>query len=180
MSSALRYVATSAAVVLALVLGACGGSDDDPVPTPAVAAPAAVAEAEPPVAQEPATEQDTSQIQLAQCLRDQGLDVPDTIDGEAFAQRSPAERRRLEEALEGPCREFQAGAFGDHSPTQSQGFLDAITAFTVCLRKEGVDVPDPDPSNPFAVLHSIDQSDPRIASAAGACQDTLAAINGGG
>lgn len=171
MSSALRYLAPTLAVGLALALGACGGSDDPETPPPADGSSAASG---------PSNEQDTSRVKLTQCLREQGLDVPDTEGHGGFAQLSPAERERLEAALQGPCREYRSGAFGAAEDPQSQEFLDAITAFTVCLRKQGVDVPDPDPANPFAVLHSIDQSDPRVARAAAACQDELAALNGGG
>lgn len=114
-------------------------------------------------------EQDSSRVKLTQCLCEQGLDVPDSGGHGAFAQLSPAERECLQAALRGPCRKYQSEAFGDASEPQSQEFLDAITAFTACLRKQGVDVPDPDPNNPFGVLHSVDRSDPKIAAASAKC-----------
>ena len=69
MSSALRYLAPTLAVGLALALGACGGSDDPETPPPADESSAASG---------PSNEQDTSRVKLTQCLREQGLDVPDT------------------------------------------------------------------------------------------------------
>ncbi len=171
MSSVLRHLATTVVVGLTLAVGACGGSDSSTDASESGGSSASGATS---------NEQDSSQVKLAQCLREQGLDVPDTQGHGAFAQLSAAERKRLEAALQGPCREYQSGAFGDGSEPQSQDFLDAITAFTVCLRKQGVDVPDPDPASPFTVLHSIDQSDPKVADAAAACQDKLSALNGGG
>ncbi len=173
MTSVLRHLAPILAVGLVLVLGACGGSDDDPGTTPTSGESSSSASG-------PSNEQDTSRVKLTQCLREQGLDVPDTEGHGGFAQLNPAERERLEQALQGPCREYRSGSFGEASDPQSQEFLDAITGFTVCLREQGVEVPDPDPNNPFAVLHSIDQGDPRVARAASACQDELAALNGGG
>jgi len=171
MSSVLRHLASVIVVGLTLALGACGGSESSTGASESGGSSASSATS---------NQQDTSQVKLAQCLRDQGLDVPDTEGHGAFAQLSAAERKRLEAALQGPCREYQSGAFGDSSEPQSQEFLDAITAFTVCLREQGVEVPDPDPANPFAVLHSLDQSDPKVADAAAACQDELSALNGGG
>lgn len=170
MSPALRHLTPTIAVGLALALGACGDSDD-PTTTSSSASSSASSGT--------SNEQDTSRVKLTQCLREQGLDVPDAEGHGGFAQLSPAERERLEAALQGPCREYQSEAFGDTSEPQSPEFLDAITEFTACLRKQGVDVPDPDPSNPFAVLHSVDQSDPKIAAASAKCQDKLAALNGG-
>lgn len=172
MTAPFRHLVTAAiAAIVFAMAGGCGGSDEKGT---------ASAPAERARSSAPSTEQDTSRVKLAQCLRDQGLDVPDTEGHGAFAQLSPVERERLEAALQGPCSEYQAEAFGDTSESQDQQFLDAITGFTACLRKEGVDVPDPDPSNPFEVLHSVDQTDPRIAKAAAVCQDELAALNGGG
>ncbi len=169
MPSALRLISILALVAMATTLAACGGSGK-PQADPAPAADASSSSST-------SNEQDSATVKLTQCLRDQGLDIPDASGHGAYAQLSPADRQKLTDALQGPCRKYQSQAFGDSTEPQSQGFLDAITAFTVCLRKNGVDVPDPDPANPFSVLHSIDQSDPRVASAAAACQDKLAALN---
>jgi hypothetical protein len=124
--------------------------------------------------------QDAAQVKLLQCLREQGIDVPDAGGtDDAFAQMSPAERQRAEDALRGPCQRYAPQAFGS-SDHQSEEFLDALTTFTACLRKNGADVPDPDPENPFSVLHSLDQSDPTIAAAISACRSKLPSLNGGG
>ena len=115
-------------------------------------------------------------MKLRQCLREQGVNVPDTEGHGAFAQLSPADRQKLEAALKGPCRKYQSGSFGDASDPQSQEFLDALTKFAACMRGRGVDVADPvanDPDGPFAILHSLDQSDPKVAAASSACRDKL-------
>jgi hypothetical protein len=58
-------------------------------------------------------EQDAARVKLLQCAREQGVDVPDaSATGEAFGRLSPAERDRLQAAIEGPCREYAARAFG--------------------------------------------------------------------
>lgn len=156
----LALVASTAA------LASCGGSDTTTAATPS---PESSGSASPSTE----NEQDAASVKLNQCLREQGVDVPDTAGHGGFAQLSPADRRELEAALQGPCREYQSGAFGDTADPQTQEFLDALTRFTSCMRKQGVDVPDPKASEPFAVLHSLDQSDPRVAAAASACQDKL-------
>lgn len=118
-------------------------------------------------------------MKLIRCLRDQDIDVPDTPGPNFFAQMTPAQRQQAQVAIQGPCSKYQSDAFGDAADPQSQEFLDAITSFTVCMRKRGVKVPDPDPTNPFSVLHSLDQSNPSVAAALSKCQNKLAAINGG-
>lgn len=168
---ALVVLVVSAIVVLHLTGVVGGASDDDSATLP------------PPTAasSETSSGQDSASVKLQQCLREQGLDVPDAEGHGAYAALSPADRQRLQDALEGPCREFRSGAFSDaDEEDQSTEMLDAITGFTTCLRKNGVDVPDPDPSNPFEVLHTLDETDPKIAGAAAACQDELAVLNGGG
>lgn len=166
-SSRVRVVVV---VACAAALAACGGSDTSSGSTSSEGSSGSSSSSS------AVNKQDTAQVKLSQCLREQGVDVPDTAGHGAFAQLSPADRRKLEAALQGPCREFQSSAFGDSADPQGEEFLDALTKFAVCMRSNGVDVPDPvatDPQGPFAVLHSLDQSDPKVAAAASACQDKL-------
>jgi hypothetical protein len=159
---------TSVLAAAAATLAACG-SDSKTSDAPAAGGPSSGQ----------SNEQDSARVKLVQCLRDLGIDVPDTPGHNFFAQLTPVERQQAEDALNGPCRKYRSNAFGEASDPQSQEFLDVLTGFTVCLRKNGADVPDPDPTEPFAVLHSLDQTDPTIARAIAACQDKLAALNGG-
>ncbi len=167
----LLFAVTATAATAAL--SGCGGDDPEPAAstTPSGAATSS--------SSEPSNTQDAARVKLIQCLRDQGVDVPDTTGQNFFAQMTPAQRQQAQVAIQGPCNKYQSEAFGDAADPQSQEFLDAITSFTVCMRKQDVKVPDPDPTNPFSVLHSLDQSNPRIAAALSKCQDKLAAINGG-
>jgi hypothetical protein len=171
-SVVLRILPLLAAVAATVALAACGDSSEESTPTPSSGGSSASSAT--------SNEQDAARVKLLQCVREQGIDVPDTDrTGEAFAQLSPADRERMEAALRGPCQQYQSEAFGE-SEAHPPDFLDALTKFTVCLRENGADVPDPDPQAPFSVLHSLDQSDPTIAAAISACQDKLAALNGGG
>lgn len=171
MSFVMRFLSLFVVLASTVALAACSDSSDSPSPSSGGSS----------ASSGTSNPQDTARVKLTQCLREQGIDVPDLdATGEAFAQLSPAERQRMEAALEGPCERYSSQAFGDTHDPQSQEFLDALTTFTVCLRKNGADVPDPDPNEPFAVLHSLDQSDPTIAAALSACQDKLPSMNGGG
>lgn len=172
MSLVLKTLLLLAALASIVALTACGDSSETSSPAPSSGDSSASSAT--------SNAQDTARVKLTQCLREQGIDVPDTEEaGDAFAQLSPAERQRMEAAMDGPCQQYASQAFGDTHDPQSQEFLDALTSFTVCLRKNGADVPDPDPNNPFSVLHSLDQSDPTIAAGLAACQDKLSALNGG-
>jgi hypothetical protein len=168
MSFALRFLSPLAALAATLVLAGCGDSSEESDPTPSSGGSSATS-----------NEQDAARVKLLQCAREQGVDVPDAEGtGDAFAQLSPAEREQLEAAMQGPCQEYAAQAFGTSEGHDDQ-FLDDLTRFTACLRENGADVPDPDPSNPFSVLHSLDQSDPTIAAAIAACEDQRPALGGG-
>jgi len=171
--SRLRRPFASLLVVLAstAALAACGGSEESSDSSSSSGSSAASSSSS-----SKSTKQDTTQVKLKQCLREQGVNVPDTEGHGAFAQLSPADRQKMEAALQGPCRKYQSGSFGDASDPQSQEFLDALTKFAACMRRRGVNVADPvanDPEGPFAVLHSLDQSDPKVAAASSACRDKL-------
>jgi nitrous oxide reductase accessory protein NosL len=172
MSFVVRFLPLLAALAATVVQAGCGDSSEKSTPAPSPGGSSASSAT--------SNEQDAARVKLTQCLREQGIDVPDTgATGEAFAQLSPAERERMEAAMDGPCQKYSSQAFGDTHDPQSQEFLDALTSFTVCLRENGADVPDPDPNAPFSVLHSLDQSDPTIAAALSACRDKLPSLGGG-
>jgi hypothetical protein len=172
MSLDLRLLSLLAALVSTVALAACGDSSEK-----SSAAPSSGGS---PASSATSNAQDAARVKLMQCLREQGIDVPDAEDaGGAFSQLTPAERQKAQAALQGPCRKYASQGFGETHDPGSQEFLDALTSFTVCLRENGADVPDPDPNNPFAVLHSLDQSDPTMAAAIKACQDKRPSLGGG-
>jgi hypothetical protein len=171
MSFVPRFLSLSAVLAATVALAACGGSSGSSTTTSTSGGSSASSGT--------ANAQDAARVKLAQCVREQGIDLPDTArTGDAFAQLSPAERQRAEAALRGPCKKYASKAFGDTDP-QSPEFLDALTKYTVCLRKNGVDVPDPDPGAPRAGLMSLDQSDPTVAAAMSACEDERPSMDGG-
>jgi hypothetical protein len=108
MSFALRFLTLLAVLASVAALAACGGGSEksSPVASSGGSASSGTSNA-----------QDAARVKLTQCLREQGIDVPDNAGtGDAFAQMSPAERQRAEAALRGPCKKYASGAFGDTDP----------------------------------------------------------------
>jgi hypothetical protein len=126
---------------------------------------------------------ETARLKLSQCLREQGVDVPDapgagSSGAPVRVQLSAADRKKLQAAMQGPCKSYQAAAFGNVTPEQRQEFQDAFTKFAACMRQHGVDLPDPPAGGgargaPAAGARRIDDSDPKTKAAMTACQDKL-------
>ena len=138
---------------------------------------------------------DTEQalLDLAACMRDEGIDMDDPqIDadgnvrlGAIIRQASDADPDDIRAAMEA-CSEYLEGVtlgFRDFDITE---FQDQMLEFAGCMRDNGFDMPDPDFSNflprggargggepgggPFG---EIDPNDPGFQSALEACQDIL-------
>jgi hypothetical protein len=202
--------------VLGLVAAACGGIDDSAVasvddiegsPTATVASISDEedegninGEVEDGASEEVTTEQ--ALLDLAACMRDEGVDVDDPqIDadgnfrlGAIIRQASNADPDQIREALDA-CSEYLEGVtlgFRDFDLTELQ---DQMLEFAMCMRDNGYDMPDPDFSNfgprgtgqggegvgegPFG---EIDTRDPQYRAAFDMCQDTLSfgRFGGGG
>jgi hypothetical protein len=196
-------------VVFGLLAGACAGSGssesgvasletDD---TAVVAGEAGVVD--------PAEEVDAEQamIDLAACLRDQGLDIEDpTVDAEGNVQfggfrgaagegdEPPADRETMRAAM-GACEENLEGVVlgfggGDFDLTALE---DTMVEYAACMREHGYDMDDPDLSGigpgaggepgegagggPFG---EIDQDDPDFITANEVCDEILGGLPGGG
>jgi len=136
-------------------------------------------------------------LEFSQCMRDNGAeDFEDPIigpDGEiefklgSQGQGTPEERESMRTAFEA-CQETLAGfAFGPGSIDRS-AIEDTLYEFAVCMRDEGIDIPDPDFSNllsgeggPFG--DSVDRDDPEFLSALESCRDVFGGsfrLGGGG
>jgi hypothetical protein len=110
-------------VAAALSLAACGESGD-----PAASAADAEAKAE------------TARIRLQQCLRENGLDLPANPGSGGTRIRIDLSKAR---AAMQKCRKFQEAATESITPEQRQEFRDAFAKFAACMRKQGVDIPEP-------------------------------------
>ncbi len=166
-----RRAATAALMVGMLGLSACGGSDDSDADADAGAGGGS------PAAAGSDSQQDRAQVRLTECLREQGIDLPDP----QHVGGPPEIQEELDEALAGPCKEFQDDAFGDVSEEEQSEIQDQVTQFTTCMRENGADIPDFEHgAGPGGPPVEIDQDDPVVRKALEACQDELPRFGPGG
>jgi hypothetical protein len=163
-SPALRRAAAAllAAGLSALAIGACGGSESGSDGAKASD-----------------NERDTARLKLNQCLRENGVEVPDV---EVQARRSgggggggirlSGEKARA--ALEGPCKKYRDAAFGDISDEERQEREDAFQKFAQCMRDNGIDFPDTTAGgSPPPGAARVNPDDPDFQAAQEKCQSTL-------
>lgn len=160
-----------AAVLSALSIAACGGSDDSQATASGASGGGSSATA---------NDRDTARLKLQQCLRDQGIDLPRPGQGGGPAGRlanlSSSDRRKLQEAFDGPCKRYQQNAFGNISDEDRQEMQDRFQEFASCMRDHGVDLPDIRPGQggpPAGGDRGIDMNDPDVQEAQQACRDKL-------
>lgn len=130
-------------------------------------------------------------LSYVQCLRGEGLDIPDPqVDAEGNLRLGPPRGAgqgggggfnpsRFQDAQE-VCGRPPAGALGGGQQDQTR-FQDAALEFAQCMREHGVDVPDPDFSSgagPGAAGglfgRGLDTDDPKVQTAREECQSAFA------
>lgn len=117
-------------------------------------------------------------VKYAECMREQGVDVPDpqvSEDGR-ITNRIPKRINRDEfrEAQE-QCRKHMKGIGGrEPSEEQKEQMREQVLAYAECMRKEGVDFPDPQFQEGGGVMmggEGLNPDDPDFRRAAEACRD---------
>jgi hypothetical protein len=188
-----------AAIALALVLAACGsGSNDGEEGVASLEEPTVTATttAEP-------VDAETAAIAFTECMRENGIDMedptvdsdgnvipgrptdlPEPEDGEQV-QVGPGELGEDLRAAFEECGELLEGtAFGFTAGDQSE-LEDQLVELAACLRAQGIDVADPDLSNPPSGEpgeggpFGIDFEDPDVQAALEACQEFVPNFAGG-
>lgn len=165
--NAARLTATVAAVLIAAATAACGGGDSADVGTAA---------------------SDDPLLKLAQCLRDNGLDVDDPQPGSPVQispgdGADPAAVARAQKA----CEQYAVSAGPQtFTPEQRVAAQDSLVRFSRCMRKRGVDLPAPEVGGQGQVQQQLPQGitpdDPRFQRAREQCEKHLdaAGLPGGG
>ncbi len=165
----------AALVVAALLLAACGEAAAN------VASLENADGVEDPQSSQEEVDTEVALLAYAQCMRDNGVDVPDpTVDSEGNVQLPRPAGADIDRNAVGAARE----ACSQHLEGLSLGFggggdqteiADQLLAFAECLRDQGLDVDDPDFSEGGArgrgILGGLDQNDPEVAAALEACGD---------
>lgn len=114
---------------------------------------------------------------FAQCMRDNGVDVPDPGPDGKFGdwgssgidRSSPAFQKAME-----ACQDELPGG-GDPNAIDPKT-LDELRLYTQCLRDNGINVSDPDPASPnlgMEEMQTIDRESPAFKKAEAACKDKL-------
>lgn len=184
-----------------LLMAACSSSDDSGGGVASLDDTAAIAgDADATLAEDVDTEQ--AMMDLAACLRDQGLDIEDpTVDAEGNVEfggfrsgasdgEPPADRDTMRAAMDS-CQEELGGVvlgFGgdDFDRTELE---DTMVEYAACMRDNGYDMSDPDFSStgpggggeagegggggPFG---AIDRDDPDFVAADAQCSDILSGL----
>lgn len=150
--------AVSTIAAFALLASGCGGSDSGSSGSGGAGS--------------TSSSSDAARVKFAQCMRENGVDVPDN-PGQAGAALQDIDQDKLQAAMEA-CRKYQQDAVGDLSEGQQQEFRDQMTKFASCMRKQGVDIPDiGSGGGPPSGDAQLDPSDPKVQAAQEACQSSL-------
>lgn len=169
-------LASAVALLLcSLAFAACGGGDSGNGSESGSSSGNAVAD-------------DEAGLEFAECMREEGVDVPDPQAGGGPIQGEGGpgflDDPAAQEALE-KCQE-ELGDVGPQnlSASEQQELEDAALEFAECMREQGVDVPDPQfgegPGGGFGQALGEEADTPAFQEASEACQDELPAGPGGG
>jgi hypothetical protein len=119
---------------------------------------------------------------FAQCMRDNGVDMPDPDPntGRIDIRRLRAnDDPKFQHAME-QCRSLLVGAAATQQLTAAE--IEQLRQFAGCMRDNGVDLPDPDPGGGlFTAMNKQDRNSPTFQKAMQACASRLPqSILGGG
>jgi hypothetical protein len=134
-----------------------------------------------------------ARLNLAKCLRGQGLNVPDPSPnagpaggGGVFRSLANLPQSQVQSAMTA-CKQYVAAAFPrlNLSPAQQAQFRAEFVKFAECMRSHGVNVPDPSTSTGGGfglrrAFGSVDRNSPVFRSALAACQSLRPRFGRGG
>ena len=163
---------TLAATLLtaAVLLTGCGSNEPDTqVASGTGAQPEATATSAP-----PSLSRDEMAIKFTQCLREQGLNVPDPEPGKGpmlrFDKNSGVTQEQVQKAMEA-CKQYNPQAEGSANPQQEENGR----KFAQCMRDNGVEkFPDPKPGQRGIMIGPGVADDPDFQKAQDTCQPILA------
>lgn len=129
------------ALIASLTLGGCGGGGDEPNVATAGGGRSSSA---------PAADEAGQRLKFAQCMRAEGVDLPDpkadgmvAIPAEEAGKGETAESRKMQAAME-KCRTLLPN--GGEPPKMTPEDVAKLRELAKCMRDNGVpDFPDPDP-----------------------------------
>jgi hypothetical protein len=121
-------------------LSACGGGAKDD----GVASGGGTATSAAPAAPNAQVNPRDAQLKFAQCMRQNGVNMPDPQPGQpARIPDANGDQAKLEAATK-KCQPLLQQGGGQINPSDPK-FRDALVKFAKCMRQHGVDMPDPGP-----------------------------------
>ncbi|WP_350273903.1 hypothetical protein [Kribbella sp. HUAS MG21] len=163
----MRFIWLSITGLLLAAATGCGG------PTgadPGVASAEGTTGTPAPTSSPSSTPTGTDLLKFAQCMRANGVDVPDPDPAKGLTGMGEIDRDDPDfKPAMTKCKQYLSGLGGDPSSPEYQAQL---LAFAQCMRDHGADVPDPDPNGGFGGK-GLDRSDPDVKAALEACHDKL-------
>jgi hypothetical protein len=141
-----RLMVLSVLIPVAFGLAACGGNDKGEGVASGNRHPSSAASAGGNAKMNP---QD-AQLKFAQCMRENGVNVPDPEPGQpARIEDTSGDKAKLESATK-KCQPILQQGGGLMNPSDPK-IQDALLKFTRCMREHGVDIPDPGPDGKMQV-----------------------------
>ena len=134
----MRATIISLTATAALALGACGGGDDSSSASGSSAS----------SGRDKAMD---GALKFARCMREQGLDFPDPRVGSdgvikiAAGTRLDPDDPKLQSAQRKCGRHLEQGGGEARDPALESRLQDAFVDYARCMRREGVEMPDPKP-----------------------------------
>jgi len=188
-----------AGVVLALAVltTACGDTDNTDAGVASLEATAVESDAVAvDAADDVAVDEEQALLDFSACMRDEGVDFGDpTVDADGNARLNPGvrpgegvDRDAMRTAFE-TCGEYMEGVTLGFRDTDLTELEDQFLEYSVCMRDNGYDMPDPDFSSigrpgggegGGGIFGGLDVDDPAFQTAQEACQDVLAGFGPGG
>jgi hypothetical protein len=172
-------------VVLALVLVACSGGGADPGGVASLVDPSAAPTA---AAPEESLDPEAAMLAFAQCMRDNGIDMPDPeVSGDGgmtfgFQARPGTGTDDMDklEAAQAACEKFLPKGGPDGRPMEIDPEMEqAMLDFARCMRENGIDFPDPQFGNGIVKIGpgedgpNFDPSSDEFQAAQEACEDLM-------
>ncbi|MGW6281079.1 hypothetical protein [Kribbella sp. NPDC055071] len=163
---------TLAILAAAALLTGCGANDPG---TQVASGSDNQSQATTPTTAKPSLSQDEKAVKFTQCLRENGLNVPDPEPGKGpmlkFDKSSGVTQEQVQKAMEA-CQEYNPQGQGQPNPQQEENGR----KYAECMRKNGVEqFPDPKPDQQGIMIGPGVADDPDFQKAQGACESILAA-----
>ncbi|SDI42894.1 hypothetical protein SAMN05421505_1514 [Sinosporangium album] len=160
--------------LLAMALASCGAKADEVkvasangTAEPAASAPAAAAAP---------TDQREASLKFAQCMRQNGVDMPDPDpNGPITMMERPGDAEKTKKAQEA-CKQFLQASVGEKGKGVDADKLDMLVKLAQCMRQQGIDMPDPSADGKVEISIPPGTPEEKVKAAHEACKDYSAGM----